>query len=123
MKYWFLIAAAVAIAACSPGVSRDNLPAVVAAVNNGSADYLFEDIPGAEVSARVENGDTLVLKVTNVPYGTRTFDPNPIRAALRPEVCNADSCGKLIEQGGKVRLEFVSNFGKELPAIQFAHCG
>lgn len=123
MKFWVAIAGALVLAGCSPGVSKDNLPAVVAAVNNGSADYLFEDIPGAKVSARVDDGDTLVLRVTNVPTGTRTFDPNPIRNALRPEVCKSSSYGDLIAAGGKVRMEFVSNFGKELPAIQFAHCG
>lgn len=123
MKFRVAIAGALVVGACSPGVSKDNLPAVVAAVNAGSADYLFADIPGAKVSARLDEGDTLVLKVTNVPTGTRTFDPNTIRAALREEVCKGSSYGKLIEQGGKVRMEFVSNFGKELPAIQFAHCG
>lgn len=123
MKYWVAIAGTAILAACSPGVSEDNLPAVVAAVNSGSADYLFKDIPGAKVSARVDDGNTLVLKVAGVPTGTRSFDPNPIRKALRPEVCKSSTYGKLIESGGKVRMEFVSNFGKELPAIQFVHCG
>lgn len=123
MKIWILLATSAVIAACSPGVSKDNLPAVVRAVNNGSADYLFADIPGAKVSARVDPGDTLVLKVTNVPTGNQTFDPNAVRKALREEVCEHGSYGQLIAQGGKVRFEFVSNFGKDLPAIQFAHCG
>ena len=122
MKLWVVAGGAMLLASCSPGVSKDNLPAVVAAVNNGSADYLFKDIPGAKVSARVDEGDTLVLKVSNIPTGNRTFDPNAIRAALREEVCKSGSYGQLIKQGGKVRMEFVSNFGKELPAIQFAHC-
>ena len=123
MKTWVVFAILAVLAACSPGVSKENLPAVVRAVNNGSADYLFADIPGVKVSARLDPGDTLVLKVANVPTGTRTFDPNAIRKALREVVCNSGSYGRLIEQGGSVRMEFVSNFGKELPAIQFAHCG
>lgn len=114
---------AAALTGCGPSVSKDSLPEVVRWVNDGNMDYLFADLDGTDISARLDPGDTLVLKVTNLPTGTQTYDPNALRKMLRSEVCEPGTFGRLIEQGGKVRFEFVSNFGKELPAIQFAHCG
>ena len=55
------------LAGCSEPVSKDNLHAVVDHVNRGGADHIIEDFPGTDVTARIENGGTLVLKVTNFP--------------------------------------------------------
>lgn len=122
VKHWGMVSLAATLAACSAGVSTADLPTVVRGINAGEADHLFEEMPGVEVSARIDEGNTLVLKARNLPTGNQTYDPNRMRAELRPEVCADGAFRKLIDEGGRLRFEMVSNTGKELPAIQFARC-
>ena len=122
LRIWGVIGLGAMVAACNPSVSKDDLPTIVRGVNAGEADYLFKEMPGVELSARIDEGDTLVLKVENLPTGNQTYDPNLMRKQLRPEICGEGAFRQLIDEGGRLRFEMVSNTGKELPAIQFARC-
>ena len=75
------------------------------------------------MKARIDDGKTLVLIIGNVPLGNTTYDPNAMRKTLRPQICGSRNYRELIEDGGKVRVEMTTNYGKELPAVQFARCG
>ena len=72
--------------------------------------------------ALLEGGDTLVFKLGNMPTGNTTFDPYAMRKSLRPELCDDAGLRELVEQGVKVRFDITSNYGKELPYIQFTRC-
>lgn len=125
LRAWALLGAA-ALSACGSGIGggrtlEETLDGAAAHMNRNSA-KIVGNLPGSKMTARVENGDTIVLRLTNVPSGTQTYDPNAVRKMFRPEFCNKTLYNKVFAKGGKVRLELVSNFGKELPAIQFARC-
>ena len=98
------------------------LPDVVAEINRSGTAEIGKQMPGVTMKARIDDGKTLVLLMGNVPMGNQSYDPNALRKTLRPEVCGSDNYRDLIEDGGKIRLEMTTNFGKKLPAIQFARC-
>ncbi|MEM7780721.1 MAG: hypothetical protein AAF697_10050 [Pseudomonadota bacterium] len=127
MYRFLVLSTAALLASCGdfPGQKGaiESLPDVVREINESGTSELAKDIPGATMKARIDDGDTLVLMMGNIPSGNRSFDPYTVRKTLRPEVCASDNYRQLFEEGGKVRVEMTSNFGKELPAIQFARCG
>lgn len=127
MRTLALATIAVTLAGCG-GVFDERstlevLPDVVRDINRSGSAEIAKEIPGVTMKARIDDGSTLVLMMGNVPVGTSTYDPNAVRKALRPQVCGSRNYRELIEGGGKVRVEMTTNFGKELPAVQFARCG
>lgn len=126
--YRFGMAAAMAVLASGCGglveqrSTLEMLPDVVDGINRTGSSELSQQIPGATMKARIEDGSTLVLMMGNVPLGNQSYDPNALRRTLRPQVCGSDDFRELIDEGGKIRVEMTTNFGKELPAIQFARC-
>lgn len=124
--FWTLPAAALLLAGCGEmmmgEVGTDILPALVDEINQNGTHEIAKQIPGATIKARLEGDDLLVLMVGNVPTGNQTYDPNALRRLMRGEVCKDRHLAELIRNGGKLRIEMTSNFGKELPAIQFARC-
>ncbi len=113
-----------ACGALTPMTPEERLAYSVKHFNSEAATAeMDKQLPGSKMAARVDNGDTLVLMVTNVPTGNRTFDPNTLRKVMRPTLCDDRDFRQLMEDGINVRFELTSNFGKELPAVQFARCG
>ena len=127
MKTWLTIACIPLLAGCGNmlvgEVTPELLPDVVEEINEHGTLEIGKEFPGVTMEARLDNEDTLVIMMGNVPLGNRTYNPNAVRRLLRGEVCNDTVLSELIANGGKVRLEMTSNFGKELPAVQFARCG
>lgn len=126
MKKSILVAGIVSLSACGGVVDNrtalEKLPDVVEMINRDGTTEIARDFPGVRAAARIDDGDTLVIMMSNVPFGGRTFDPNAVRRSLRPQVCGSENYRELFEAGGKVRLEMTSDHGKELPAIQYARC-
>lgn len=104
-------------------ITPELLPDLAEEINTRGTLEIGKDFPGVTMKARVDETDTLVVMLGNVPLGNRTYDPNAVRRSLRGEVCSDRHLRELIANGGKVRLEMTTNFGKELPAVQFARCG
>ncbi|WP_299194745.1 hypothetical protein [uncultured Erythrobacter sp.] len=127
MKFWTVVPLAACLAGCGNmligEITPEVLPDLADEMNERGTLEIGKDFPGVTMHARVDSGDTLVVMMGNVPLGNRTYDPNAVRRLLRSEVCSDSNLSELISNGGKVRLEMTSNFGKELPAVQFARCG
>lgn len=115
---------ALALAGCGvigqPQSLEQRLGDAVERFNNDTSS-LGKGFEGTTRKARLE-GDTLVFMIANLPTGNETYDPHAMRRILRPEMCDDSDFRELIEDGVKIRFELTSNFGKELPAIQFARC-
>ena len=126
MKIWAAIAAIPLLAGCQDmlmgEVTPELLPDLVEEINTHGTLEMGKQFPGVTMKARVDNADTLVIMMGNVPLGNTTYDPNAVRRLLRSEVCEDGNLRQLIDNGGKVRLEMTTNFGKELPGVQFARC-
>ncbi len=123
MKYLVAAGLAVLLAGCGERTTLEVLPDVVRDINESGSAEISKQIPGATMKARIDDGKTLVLMIGNVPLGNTTYDPNAMRKTLRPQICGSRNYRELIEDGGKVRVEMTTNYGKELPAVQFARCG
>ena len=126
MRICAILAMGLAVAGCGdafePLSAEEKLARSVERFNRNGGDVVADALPGSSTKARIDGGVTLVLMVSNVPSGTRTFDPNAVRKAMRPSLCSDDDFRAMIDQGIKVRFEMTSNFGKELPAVQFSRC-
>ncbi len=126
MRFLLVSGLAITATACGGIVDQrsaiEQLPDVVDAINRDGNAEIAKQLPGAVVTARIDDGDTLVIMMGNVPLGNTTFDPNAVRKTLRPQVCGSENYRELFEEGGKVRVEMTSNFGKEMPAIQYSRC-
>lgn len=128
MKQALIILAIAPLAACGgliePLSAEQRLARSVDNFNNSwERSDIARQLPGSKMAARIDNGDTLVLMVDNLPVGNRTFDPNAVRKTMRPTLCDDSDFRELMDAGIKVRFEMTSNFGKPLPAVQFARCG
>jgi hypothetical protein len=125
------IALPVALTACGgpilgPGTLEDKLAVGADYTNTYGTEQMRRQIgPSfgkASVSARVDNADTLVVMIEGLPSGNATWDPNVMRKRLRPEMCSEPVYHELFGAGGKVRLEVISNIGRELPAVKVSSC-
>lgn len=116
-------ASALALASCGePRSLEAELAQAVREVNAGGGQTFGSEMAGAKLNARIDNGDTLVLVMSNVLSGSRTYDPNAIRKDLRPNVCGEAHYRRIIDGGFKLKIEMISNTGKELPPVIYARC-
>lgn len=131
MKRSLVLFGFLALAACGgpilgPGTLEDKLAIGADYANTHGTQQMRAQIgPSfgkASVSARVDNGDTLVVMIENLPSGKATWDPNVMRKKLRPEMCREPVYHEIFGSGGKVRLEVTSNIGQELPAVTVGSC-
>nr|WP_137677363.1 hypothetical protein [Parerythrobacter lutipelagi] len=117
---------AATLTACGPGVSEQNLPQTLEGaanfINTDGQAMLAGEMGNAQVSAAAEGGDTLVLKIENLPTGNQVMDPNVMRKMLRPSICDNSGNRSVIDAGGKFRVEFISNTGKASPPVTIANC-
>lgn len=126
MKQLMVAAGALALAGCgalaAPMTLEESMQDAADFFNKNGASFLPKEIEQAKVSARVEDGEIMVIRLENIPTGNATFDANYARKMFRPKLCEQSSSRKIIEQGGKIRVEMRSNIGKELPSVQVARC-
>ncbi len=126
MKSAILGLGLLALTAC--GAVADNrsmterLPDIADYLNRNGNPKLTAEFPNATIGARVDEGDTLVIMVGNIPTGSTAIDPNALRKLWRPLVCGEEHYRQLFSEAGKVRMEITSNFGKKLPPVQYARC-
>ena len=126
MNHWIIALSTTTLAGCgaiaAPMTLKESMQDAADFFNVNGASFLPGEIAQAKVSARVEDGDTMVIRLENMPTGHATYDANYARKMLRPKLCDTRSGRNMIEQGGKIRVEMRSNIGKELPPVQIAHC-
>ncbi|TIX48832.1 hypothetical protein [Alteraurantiacibacter aquimixticola] len=87
---------------------------------NTDGQRMLPDLPGNV--AAVAEGDTLVMRITNLPIGGYTYNEQYLRREMRPFVCDLEGNRYVIDRGGKFRVEMVSNTGVASPPVTFARC-
>ena len=92
-------------------------------INADAHEALASEIGNAKVSAVAEGGDTLVIKLENLPLGNQQMNPTYMRKFMRSSVCDDPSSRRVVEAGGKFRIEMISNTGKASQPVTIAHCG
>lgn len=90
--------------------------------NTHGLDIINEELSATAMKASVKGADTLVMRVEGIATGNLTFDPIAMTKMMRENVCENDWNRRVFEKGGRLRIELVSNYGKELPPILFAQC-
>ncbi len=124
MRTLFCIALAGFAAACSaePDTLEGTLDKAANHFNKHGLDTINDQLKATAVKASVKDGLTLVMRVEGVATGNLTFDPIAMTKVMRKNICENDWNRRVFEKGGRLRIELVSNYGKELPAILFAKC-
>ncbi|MCB2085940.1 MAG: hypothetical protein H6920_05645 [Sphingomonadaceae bacterium] len=126
MRIAITAACAATLSACGPGVTEQNLPEMLEGaanfINTDGQSMMSDEIGNARISARAEGGDTLVMRIENIPTGSYTFDPDAMRKMMRPHVCDQSGNRSVIDAGGKFRIEMISNTGKASPPFTIARC-
>ncbi|MEO1731976.1 MAG: hypothetical protein AAFR64_14740 [Pseudomonadota bacterium] len=125
MKLPAFLALSMLVAGCGvlqPQSLEERLADAVVEFNESEAASVANGATRTRREARLDGDDTLVIAITNLPTGNSTFDPMAMERSLRPEFCDDAEMRELIEAGIRVRFELTSNFGKELPSVQFNRC-
>lgn len=125
MAKWIVLGVLALLPACGMLENKsaiEVMPDVARNINESGTAEFAKIFPNATMNARVDNGDTMVLIMGNMPLGNETYDPMALQKLLRPKLCATQNFRDLIAEGGKIRVEMTSNFGKQLPAIQFTRC-
>lgn len=122
MKHAIAALAALALAGCGgPETKEEAMSQAADFFNNNGEALAGAGLKDVKLTAAVE-GDVLVMKMTNFPSGTRTFDENAARKLFRAKLCEMRKSREILELGGKIRVDIRSNYGKELPSVQVARC-
>ena len=122
MKKLTILAGALALSACGgPETLEEALQANADHLNRNASSIKPAQLKNTKVKASVE-GDTLLIRMTNFPSGTRTFSADAARKLFREKLCNIGMSRDVLEMGGKIRVELRSNYGKDLPPVQVARC-
>ena len=108
--------------ASAPPTLDETLAGAASHFNRGGLSLINEELGATSMSARVENEDTLVMLVEGINTGRMTFDPQAMTRLMRDNICEDSWNRRVFESGGRLRIDFVSNFGHELPSIYFARC-
>lgn len=124
MRLLFCLALAGTASACStaPDTLEGTLDGAANYFNRNGLGIINEDLNATGMKASVEGDDTLVMRVEGIATGNLTFDPIAMTKVMRGNVCDNSWNRRVFEKGGRLRVEFVSNYGKELPPIFFAKC-
>ncbi|MEP0189078.1 MAG: hypothetical protein ABJP70_04645 [Erythrobacter sp.] len=124
MRTIISLALAGLIAACStaPDTLEGTLDRAANHFNQNGLDIINEELKATGMNVSVEGEDTLVMRVEGIATGNLTFDPIAMTKVMRENICESDWNRRVFEKGGRLRIELVSNYGKELPPILFAKC-
>lgn len=123
MRVICLFAATLAVVACGEGEPLDVLVEDTARYYNSQGEDFFADLyPGSKTGASAEGGDTLVVRIENIPSGKRATDPFKWSNGVREGMCASGGMDHLLEAGAKIRVEMRSNMGVELPTTHLASC-
>jgi len=91
-------------------------------LNSKGEDALAGIYPGSKVRAWVEGENTLVVRIENMPTGTRSVGAFEYNDAVRKRFCKAKNFSKLVSLGVRLRIETRSTIGRELPTSYIASC-
>jgi hypothetical protein len=120
------IAASALVSYCGlvgrPAPLESKLEAAAGQLNEHASKMLPPEFGNSRLESEVIGKDTLVLRILDTPTGHETADPNQLRKILRRDMCEMSSLREIIERGGKIRIEMISNIGVEVTAFQIARC-
>lgn len=125
MRIWVIALGSVALASCgepAPPTLAERIERTAASFNKNAPGLLPSQFGDTQLSSRLEGDDTLVMRFANAPVADKTFDPNAVRKMMRRKVCETGPVNKLIQDGGRLKIELVSHVGAEFPAVYFARC-
>ena len=124
MRSLFCLALAGFASACStaPDTLEGTLDGAANHFNKNGIDIINEELNATGMDASVVGDETLVIRVEGIATGNLTFDPIAMTKVMRENICENVWNRRVFEKGGKLRIELVSNYGKELPPILFAKC-
>ncbi|QDH33141.1 hypothetical protein [Porphyrobacter sp. YT40] len=121
-RVWLLAAMMLATGCGGPQTLDEALASAAKHFNNRGTGMLSDEFKSSRVEAAVSGGNMLVLRVLDTPTGNATLDSVVARKSIGPRLCDMSRVRSVLEKGGTLRVEIVSNIGVEATSFQMAKC-